>query len=218
MNEAVISTNPVFTFDKWLDISDVDEDTDETAKILWKKEQSEFNQLKRLAHDLGVARVIVAPNPGNDFHGQYIYDELSTSWPEKWGLTSRQNTLTERFVTNGEAVIFIGYYAVFDQGACHILAHEIGHHIYQMARYAQQVPVSNMMSRFFPGPGDTYFHKNRDEICAECFAFYLTGAPFKKTIERHCDSILRRVRANDPKAANLIKSHRQNRVSNAFNH
>lgn len=180
--------------------------------IIRKEEQPEFNRLKRLARDLGVARVIVAPesaNPPNGFQGQYIYDDQSSNWLEQWGLSSGQISSTERIVFNGGAVILVSYNAWIDFGACHTLAHEIGHHIYNLAQFTpkeRSLPVTSAMCRFFPD--DTYVHQSRDEICAECFAFYLTRAPLKKSVEGDCDSILRRVRSHNPNAANLIESYR----------
>jgi L-fucose mutarotase/ribose pyranase (RbsD/FucU family) len=62
-------------------------------------------------------------------------------------------------------------------------------------------------------PLDTYVQQNQGEIRAECFAEYLTGDALRKSVERQCEAILRRVRHHDPEAANLIEQHRTNFLS-----
>jgi hypothetical protein len=149
----------------------------ELAK-LWKEERTEFNQLKRLAHAVGIERVFVSPYSASpELKGWYVYCgwEVDSLSARRWGLS-----------------------------------HEIGHHIFRLAEFTERernASVSEAMRRFFPF--DTYLHQSRDEICAECFAEYLTVSTIKSSIERHCDSVLRQVRVHNPYTAKLIESYRR---------
>ena len=49
----------------------------------------------------------------------------------------------------------------------------------------------------------------RDEIYAECFAEYLAGDSLRKSIERRCNALLRRVRRHNPDAVKLVKQYRK---------
>jgi hypothetical protein len=62
------------------------------------------------------------------------------------------------------------------------------------------------MKGFFPH--DEYLHQSRDEICAECFAEYLTVPALRSGIKRHCDSVLRRVLVHNRNATKFIESYR----------
>jgi len=97
---------------------------------------------------------------------------------------------------------------------CATLGHEIGHHIYRLARFSaeeENAPVSGTMRGFFPT--NTYAHQSRDGICAECLANYLTVVDLRRTIRCHCDRILQRVRIHDPHASNLVERYRTSFVS-----
>jgi hypothetical protein len=188
---------------------------DELARA-WKEEKPEFNRLKRLARALRIEKVIVSPESASpDFRGYYIYCgwEINTLFAQKWGLSKEQfHSINHK---EGPAILIDSDTALGDPGACQALAHEIGHHIYRMAKFTEQeinAPISETMRRLFPF--DTYVHQSRDEICAECFAHYLTGANLKSGVERHCDSVLCRVRVHNPSAAKLIESYRRTALNN----
>jgi len=176
----------------------------ELAK-LWKEERAVFNQLKRLARAIGIERVLVSASL--DLEGRYVHCgwEVDCLSVQEWGLSKEQI----RSINRREGpVILIDYYSCCEQGASHTLAHEIGHHIYRLAEFTERernASVSEAMRRFFPF--DTYLHQSRDEICAECFAEYLTVPTTKNGIKRHCDWILRKVRVHNPNAAKLIESY-----------
>jgi len=187
----------------------------------WKEERESFNKLKRLARRLGIKKMIVAPESATTgYMGFYLSDKADWTWGAKagttarfrreWGLSSAQTRLVDRVVLGrSRPVIFINRYACFE-GASRILAHEMGHHIFDLAGFTSKetnAPVSSAMRRFFPH--DTYVQSSRDEICAECFALYLTGSALRKGIRRHCVRILRRVRHRDKNAVKLLESQRR---------
>jgi hypothetical protein len=195
-------------------------DRREMAKA-WKEEQPEFNRLKRLALALGVREVIVSPvsvqpelqglyNDGWD----YVWhpsgwgpspDEFELA--KEWGLSKKKIRSLNR---RGDAIIFINYWT--ECGGCYVLAHEIGHHIYQLARFTwkeQKPTVPTTLRRYFRW--DTYVHQTRDEMCAECFAEFLTCSNLRRGIAKHCDSILKQLRDHNPNAAKLIEMHRQDK-------
>jgi len=224
MNSSLLTPNPDFGIslvnvreippptakdNAWEDNSD---DRRELAK-LWKEEQAEFNQLKRLARAIGIEGVLVSPYSASpDLKGWYVYCgwEVDSLSAQGWGLSKEQI----RSINHKEGpVILIDYHSCSEQGASHTLAHEIGHHLYRLAQFTgkeQSTPVTETMKGFFPH--DEYLHQSRDEICAECFAKYLTVPTIKNSIKRHCDSILRKVRVHNTNAAKLIESYRRQRV------
>jgi hypothetical protein len=180
----------------------------ELAK-LWKEEGVEFNQLKRLARAIGIEGVFVSPSSASlDLKGWYVYCgwEVDSMSAREWGLSKEQIHSINR---KEGPVILIDYHSCAEQGASRTLSHEIGHHLYRLAKFKedeQSTPVTETMKGFFPH--DEYLHQSRDEICAECFAEYLTVPTTKSGIKRHCDSILRKVRVHNPNAAKLIESYR----------
>jgi len=222
MNSSLLTPNPDFGIslvnvreippptakdNAWEDNSD---DRRELAK-LWKEEQAEFNQLKRLARAIGIEGVLVSPYSASpDLRGWYVYCgwEVDSLSARSWRLSKKQIHSINR---KEGPVVFTNYdTALGDPGACHALAHEIGHHIYRMAEFTKReinAPVSELMRRCFPL--DIYVHQSRDEICAECFANYLTVPTIKNSFKNHCDSILRKVRVHNPNAAKLIESYRR---------
>ena len=224
MNSSLLTPNPDFGIslvnvreippptakdNAWEDNSD---DRRELAK-LWKEEQAEFNQLKRLARAIGIEGVLVSPYSASpDLKGWYVYCgwEVDSLSAQGWGLSKEQI----RSINHKEGpVILIDYHSCSEQGASHTLAHEIGHHLYRLAQFTgkeQSTPVTETMKGIFPH--DEYLHQSRDEICAECFAKYLTVPTIKNSIKRHCDSILRKVRVHNTNAAKLIESYRRQRV------
>jgi hypothetical protein len=181
------------------------------------KEQPEFKRLKLLAYALGIQRVILFPASaiphlraffcqGSEVHSQFL---------REWGLSCSQiRSITRK---NG-ALLLIDYQTCFDVGACRTLSHEIGHHIFErLAGLTEQeikLPVSKHMCGFFPS--DPYVRENRSEICAECFAEYLTTCAIKPAVEHYCVSILRRIHLQNPNAAKRIHLHR--RDENAYRH
>jgi len=189
-----------------------DYDRRELAKT-WKKERAEFSRLERLARALGIEKVVVSPESAlPDREGWYVSCgwEVDSMSARRWGLSKEQIHSINR---KEGPVILIDYHSCDEQGASRTLAHEIGHHIYRMAEFTGQeidAPVSKTMRRFFPL--DIYVHQSRDEICAECFAKYLTVSTIKNGIRRHCDSILRKVLVHNPSAAKLIESYRRQMV------
>jgi hypothetical protein len=188
--------------------------------VAWKEERTEFNQLERLARAIGIERVIVSPYLAlPNFHGLYIPSEfcqwdLNPKLALEWGLSKSQiRTIKNR----AGAVILIEYRFCLDYGVCRVLAHEIGHHLYSLAKFTkeeQSTSVTKMMKGFFPR--DEYL-QNRDEICAECFAEYLTVPDLKSGIKGHCDSVLCRVRVHNPNAEKLIESYRKAALHNGGN-
>jgi hypothetical protein len=177
------------------------------------KEQPEFKRLKLLAYALGIRRVTVSPASaiphlqgffcqGSEVHSQFL---------REWGLSCSQiRSITRKDGT----VLLIDYEACFDAGACRTLSHEIGHHIFErlagLTEHEINLPVSKHMCSFFPS--DPYVQENRSEICAECFAEYLTNCPVKPEVEHHCVSILRRIHLQNPNAAKLIHLHRETKT------
>jgi len=181
-------------------------DRRELAKA-WREERQEFNRLKRLARALGIEKVVVSPESASpDLRGYYIYCgwEVDSLSAQGWGLPKEQI----RSINRKEGpLILIDYHSCSEQGASHTLAHEIGHHLYRLAQFTeeeQSTPVTETMKGLFPH--DEYLHQSRDEICAECFAEYLTLPALRSGVERHCDSILRKVRVHNPNAAKLMES------------
>jgi hypothetical protein len=143
------------------DIPGAVEDDDDFRQLrkTWKEEQPEFSRLKNLALALGVEEVIVSPDSPLDFQGLYIgaWSECEDSEPAReWGLSERKiRSLNHKSGT----VILVNSWSVFEHGACHTLAHEIGHHIYGLAQFTAKKrtkPVTETMRRFFPF--DTYVH------------------------------------------------------------
>jgi len=182
----------------------------------WKEERTEFKQLERLARAIRIERVIVSPYLAlPNFHGLYIPSEfcqwdLNPKLALEWGLSKSQ---IRAIKNRAGAVILIEYRFCLDLGVCRTLAHEIGHHLYRLAKFTkeeQSIPVTKAMKGFFRF--DTYVHQSRDEICAECFAKYLTAPIIKNGIKRYCDSILRKVRVHNPNAAKLIESYRREEI------
>ncbi|SRR6266566_208149 len=223
MNSSLLTLNPNFgvSFVKVKEIPpstaqdsawENDSETYDRCELakLWKEERAEFNQLKRLARAIGIERVLVSPYSASpDRKGWYVYCgwEVDSLSAQGWVLSKKQILSINR---KEGPVILIDYHSCSEQGASHTLAHEIGHHIYRLAEFTEQErngSVSEAMRRFFPF--DTYVHQSRDEICAECFAKYLTVPTIKDGIKRHCDSILRKVRVHNPNAAKLIESYRR---------
>jgi len=177
---------------------------------LWKEERAEFQRLKRLARAIGIKGVFVSLSSASpDLKGWYVSCgwEMDSLSAREWGLSKKQIHSINR---KEGPVILIDYHSCAEQGASRTLAHEIGHHIYRLAEFAEQErngSVSEAMRRFFPF--DTYVHQSRDEICAECFAKYLTVPTIKNGIKRHCDSIVRKVRVHNLNAAKFIESYRR---------
>lgn len=195
----------------------------EMAKA-WKEEQPDFKRLKRLASALGVGEVLVSPTSVNpELQGLYN-DGWDSVWhPSGWGPSPDEFELAKEWGLSrkkirslnrrGDAVIFINYWN-FERGGCYVLAHEIGHHVYQLARFTwkeQKRPVQRIMRRYFRW--DTYVHQTRDEMCAECFAEFLTCSNLRRGVAKHCESILQRLRVQNPRAAKLIEMHRHSSVS-----
>lgn len=181
----------------------------EESGKLWKEERAEFNRLKRLARAIGIEKVIVSPESAlPDLKGWYVYsgwgvDSLSA---QGWDLSEEQIRSINR---KKGPVILIDYHSCYEQGASHTLAHEIGHHVFRLARFTQEeqnTPVTETMKGFFPN--DEYVHRDRDEICAECFAEYFTKVPLRKAVEQHCESVLRRVCRHDPAVVKLVREYR----------
>jgi hypothetical protein len=171
----------------------VENDDFRQLRKAWKEEQPEFNRLKNLALALGVEEVIVSPDSPLNLQGRYI-----GAWSESEDSDlARESGLSEWKIRSlnrkSGTVVLVNSWSVFEHGACHTLAHEIGHHIYWLAQFTAKQrtkPVTETMRQFFPF--DTYVHQSREEICAESFAFYLTG-PVEKNIVRYCESVLRLV-------------------------
>jgi hypothetical protein len=187
----------------------------EMAKA-WKEEQPEFNRLMRLAIDLQIQKVIVSPYSALPQHdGYYVecgleVDSESASMSERdgglreWGLSEEQIRSINR---SDRSVILISYWAA---NPCRTLAHEVGHHVECLAGLTEQEkdrPTTKTMRRLFPF--DTSLHEDCSEINAECFAEFLTCSDLRRGIAKHCDSILKRLRVQNPKAARLIEMHRQ---------
>jgi len=185
------------------------DDRRELAK-LWKKERAEFSRLKRLARALGIENVVVSPESAlPDREGWYVSCgwEMDSLSAREWGLSKKQIQSINR---KEGPVILIDYHSCAEQGASRTLAHEIGHHLYSLARFTkeeQSTYVTKTMKGFFPH--DEYLHQSRDEICAECFAECLTVPDLKSGIKGHCDSILQKVRVHNLNAAKLIESYRR---------
>jgi hypothetical protein len=184
----------------------------------WKEERTEFNQLERLARAIGIESMIVSRYAAfPTFHGVYIPSEIcqwdfnnANQWALQWGLSKSQ---IRAIKNRAGAVILIEYRSCLDPGTCRTLAHEIGHHLYRLTKFTkeeQSIRVTKTMEGFFRF--DSYVHQSRDEICAECFAKYLSVPTIKIGIRRHCDSILRKVRVHNPNPAKLIESYRRQRV------
>lgn len=163
-------------------------DRRELAKV-WRGERPEFNRLKRLARALGIEKVVVSPESAlPDLKGWYVYSgwEVDSLSAQGWGLSKNQIRSINR--KEGPAIL-IDYHSCSEQGASRTLGHEIGHHLYRLAQFTAD--------------------QRRDEICAECFAEYLTVPAPRSVIKRHCDSILQKVRVHNPKAAKLVASYRR---------
>jgi hypothetical protein len=130
---------------------------------------------------------------------------------QEFGLTAKQWKAIRR--TSGP-VILVDIYASFEVGACRLLAHEIGHHIEQLARVPyqeQSSPITKTMRQYFRGPGDEYFSQNRSEINSEVMAAYLTEPKIKVCVRRHCDKILKRLDVENPRAAEIVRTYRSSR-------
>jgi len=193
LQESIILNHPAMSWTNRSSLPSLTESNElrQTRKT-WNEERSEFNRLKSLALAIGVEEVIVSPDSATpERRGLYIPD-----WAEdaelarEWGLPERKTRSLDR---KSGTVILINYWSIVEQGACHTLAHEIGHHIYDLAEFTSHErsrPVTAVMRGFFPF--DAYVHQDCDEICAESFAHYLTGAA-NKDVARHCESVLRRV-------------------------
>ena len=169
-----------------------------------KEYRQEFSRLKRLARAIGVQKVVVTPShPGmEDAHYFFSGWEFDLPVKQDWGLTKEEiNSLNKK----EGGVILVFYLA---DPFCRHFAHEIGHHLYRLARFTkeeQSTSVTDTMKGFFPH--DEYLHQSRDEICAECFAEYLTVPALRSGIKRYCDFILQKVRIHNPNAAKLIESY-----------
>ena len=179
----------------------------------WNEESPEFNRLKRLAFVLKIEEVIVSPYsvfPNRDGFYLYFGNEIDFEFAREWGLSKRQ---TQSLTSSAEASIFINYRAEFPTAT---LAHEIGHHIYRLARFTEiekSRPISKALNRLFPL--NSYVQQSsdvqeiRDEIHAECFAEYLAGDSLRKSVERRCRALLRLVHHHNPDAAKLITQYRR---------
>lgn len=182
----------------------------QSEEKLWREERAEFNQLKRLARATGIERVIVSPESAlPDLDGLYVPSEFCqldfnpSRWVREWGLSKSQIRMIQNRIG---AIVLINYHSCDEQVSSRTLAHEIGHHIYRLARFTKKAPVTKTMKGFFPN--DEYVHQNRDEICAECFSEYLTKVPLRKAVEEHCEGILRRVNRHDPAAVKHVREYR----------
>jgi hypothetical protein len=212
--QDLISSDPYFgiSVGKAKDIpAPVTEDLlDEEVGKVPKEYRQEFNRLKRLARLVGVEKVVVTPS-APDLDAVYIYSgwEVDSFYARAWGLTKEEIESLNR--KKGGAIL-IWYGA--DPFARH-LAHEIGHHLYRLAEFTEEEesePVTETMKGLFPN--DEYVHQSRDEMCAECFSEYLTETPLRKAVERHCESILRRISRHDPA---VVEHVRARRFSNSLN-
>ncbi len=178
---------------------------EEVGKVS-KEYRQEFNRLKRLARAIGVQKVVVTPSSLSNPILDSVYFSsglgLDSVIKQDWGLTKEEINLLNK---KEGGVILIFYLA---DPFCRHFAHEIGHHIYDLAEFTkeeQSTSVTKTMKGFFPH--DEYLHQSRDEIYAECFAEYLTVPALRSGIKRYCDSVLRRVRLHNPNAAKLIESY-----------
>ena len=116
----------------------------------WNEESPAFNRLKRLAFVLKIEEVIVSPYsvfPNRDEFDLYFGNEIDFEFAREWGLSKRQ---TQSLTSSAEPSIFINYRAEFPTAT---LAHEIGHHIYRLARFTEiekSRPISKALNRLFP--------------------------------------------------------------------
>jgi hypothetical protein len=177
---------------------------EEVGKVS-KEYRQEFSRLKRLARAIGVQKVVVTPSSPSNLDAVYFSSgcEAASSSAQGWDLTKEEINLLNK---KEGGVILVFYLA---DPFCRHFAHEIGHHIYDLAEITkeeQSTPVTETMKGFFPH--DESLH-DRDEICAESFSEFLTVPALRTSIKRHCDSVLRRVRVHNPNAAKLIESYRK---------
>ncbi len=177
------------------------QDKEEQVGKVPKEYRQEFSRLKRLARAIGVQKVVVtSSHPGmEDAHYFFSGWELDLTVKQDWGLTKEEiNSLNKK-----EGGVILVFYSA--DPFCRHFAHEIGHHLYRLAQFTKEeksMSVTKTMKGFFPH--DEYLYKSRDEICAECFAEYLTLPALRSGIMDHCDSVLRRVRVHNPNAEKLI--------------
>jgi hypothetical protein len=198
------------------------------ARTLWLADPA-FCSLKRLGHELGVDRIVLAQRatlhdseplgPASqgfttrDIQGSYYFNlPLSKLQFDDWILPTRQKSTLRKLVLSGGAVIIVN---VFTDDACEILSHEIGHHVVHFIanlkipwQWATPTNMGRLDSRF-----DPYCLEINDEFFAESFRFYLTGEPMGRIDLR---GILDRVRKNDSRAFNLLRNYRKRAVRAAY--
>ena len=187
-----------------------DPDAQERRELrkLWKEERPEFNRLEDLAVGLKIKRVIVTPASPSTILGRYLPEgNWESDLAQEWGLSERQ----ENSILKSGPTILICRDTAYEEGACRFLAHEIGHHLCRLAKFApkqQNQSVTKTLCRFFPD--NTYLknQKSQDELRSECFAEYLTVSAIRRGIERECKAILNRVRRHDHSAAKLVEQYR----------
>ena len=170
-----------------------------------KEYSQEFSRLKRLARAVGIEKVVVTPSAPNNLDAFYLYCgwEVDSDYARGWRLTKEEIDSLNR---KEGGVILIWYSA---DPFCAHFAHEIGHRFYRLAKFTEEekrAPVTETMKELFPN--DEYVHQSRDEMCAECFSEYLTEIRLRKAVERHCESILRRISRHAPAVVEHVRAWR----------
>lgn len=178
----------------------------------WNEEIREFSQLKRLALRLKIKRVIVTRHAPSSMLGRYLpTGDWESSLAKEWGLSKKQEKL---ILKSGPTILICRDSTYDDEGACRFLAHEIGHHICQLAGLSPErlnATASKKMCRFFPDNAYLQKQNNIDEFLSECFAEYLTCDVLRKPVERSCNEIVRQLRRHDPSKAALLEQRRISR-------
>ncbi len=124
---------------------------EEVGKVS-KEYRQEFSRLKRLARAIGVQKAVVTPSsPSSPSNLDAVYFssgcEMGSSSAQGWDLTKEEINLLNK---KEGGVILIFYLA---DPFCRHFAHEIGHHIYDLAEFTkeeQSMSVTKTMKGFFP--------------------------------------------------------------------
>jgi hypothetical protein len=180
-------------------------------EVRMTKAKRYLTDLQKLAHELGVAKIVFSSTPYGDAFGKYLEPGLYDSGlAREWGLTQNMHgRITTQTCTHERAVILLDVKWPKASLVPHILAHELGHHCFQLAYgscqwYAYcQKPSAQLLSACVKS-GLIRDTSSVEEIVAETFANYLEGKlTFNRVLDAKIAEVLQRMPA---KARRLVIS------------
>ena len=168
-------------------------------------------ELKILAKQLGVSRVLRVHTHLNGDSGQYIAAGEDES--QAWHLKRRTaNWLLNETANRSRPVIILNSFPVTDLTGT--LAHELSHHISALAegknyRKIRLSPASPELLDSFNKAEFYTTSESREEVRAETLGQYLQGTKLPSLLRREVYTVLSKLSRRQPEFVSLIKRHRK---------